>query len=177
MSFLYTDIATNQKGGNNFPGGGLTTQPGSFNDPVFELGSSSTITAVYTMTGNEAQNDIVYVARVQQGVVVDPVDSSVAGNGAGTTCSVQVGDTDTVGGTVAPNQTRYSAAIDVKADMSSTTAVKFAGGAALITPAEITDDDNGQAGNQVWITAKFSTLSVPVAGKVLVFRVKLVDNR
>lgn len=180
MAFLYTDISTNQRTGSNFPGGGLTDGPGtSFNDPVKELGSASTITAVYTMTGAEAQNDIIYVARIGQGVIVDPVDSSVAGNGAGTTCSVQVGDTDTVGGTVAPDQTRYSAAIDVKADMTATTAVKFAGGTALITPQETTDDDNGggQQGNQLWITAKFSTLTVPVAGKVLVFRIKLADNR
>lgn len=178
-AILFTDIAANQRTGFNFPGGGLTTQPGSFNDPVKELGTASEITAVYTMTGAEAQNDIVYIARIGQGVVVDPVRSSVAGNGVGTTAAVQVGDTDTVGGTVTPDQTRYSAAIDVKDDMSATTAVSFAGGTALITPQETTDDDNGGGanGNQLWLTAKFSTLTVPVAGKVLVFRVKLVDNR
>lgn len=179
MAFIYTDIAANQRTGFNFPGGGLTDQPGTFNDPVKELGSSSEITAVYTMTGTEAQNDIIYVARIGQGVIVDPVRSSVAGNGIGTTAALQVGDTDTVGGTVTPDQVRYSAAINVAADMSATTAVSFAGGTALITPQETTDDDNGggQQGNQLWITAKFSTLTVPVAGKVAVFRVKLVDNR
>lgn len=180
--YLYTDVAGNQRKGYNFPGGsgGLTTQPGSFNDPVKELGSLSLITSVYTMTGAEVQNDIIYIARVGQGVIVDPVHSNVAGNGVGTTCSVQVGDTDTVGGTVAPDQTRYSAAIDVKANMSATTAVPFAGGTALITPAETTDDDNsggGDASGQLWITAKLSILSVPVAGKKLVFRIKLTDNR
>lgn len=177
MSIFYSDIAANQRNGYNFPGGGITTQPGEYNDPVKELGSASMITAVYTMTGAEVQNDIVYIARIGDGVIVDPVNSSVAGNGAGTTCSVQVGDTDTVGATVAASQTRYSAAIDVKADMSATTAVKFAGGTALITPQSTTDEDNGPQGNQLWITAKFSTLSVPVAGKVLVFRVGLTDNR
>lgn len=176
MSSLYTDIAANQRNGMNFPGGGVTTQPSEYNDPVLELGSASEITAVYTMTGAEVQNDIVYIARIGDGVVVDPVNSSVAGNGAGTTCSVQVGDTDTVGGTVAADQVRYSAAIDVKDDMSATTAVKFAGGTALITPQSTTDEDSIQD-NQLWITAKFSTLSVPVAGKKLVFRIKLADNR
>lgn len=170
MATLYTDIALNQRDGFNFPGGGLTTQPGSFNDPVKELGSASEITAVFTMTGAEVQNDIIYLARLTMGAVVDPVRSSVAGNGAGTTCSVKVGDTDTVGATVAQDAARYSAAIDVKADMSATTAVSFAGGTALITPAETTDDP-------VWLTASLSTLSTPVAGKVLIFRIKLTDNR
>jgi hypothetical protein len=184
MAFLYTDIATPQRDGLNFPGasnaagtGGLTTQPGGFNDPVFELGSASEITAVYTMTGSEAQNDIIYIARVGQGVLVDPVRSSVAGNGAGTTCSVTVGDTDTVGGTVAPDLSRYSAAIDVKADMTATTGVSFAGGTTLITPASITDDNSPPNGNQVWIVAKMTILTVPVAGKKLIFRIKLADNR
>lgn len=176
MAILYTGIAANQITGANFPGGGLTTQPGAYNDPVFELGSMNVITAVYTMTGAEVQNDIIYIARLGGGVIVDPVDSSVAGNGAGTTCSVQIGDTDTVGGTVAPNQTRYSAAINVAADMTATTAVKFAGGTALITPQETTDDDSVQS-NQLWLTARLSVLTVPVAGKVLVFRVKLLDNQ
>ncbi len=170
MSTLYTDIAANQRDGYNFPGGGLTTQPGQFNDPVKELGTGSEITAVYTLTGNEVQNDIINVALVGMGTIVDPVKSNIAGNGAGTTLALQVGDTDTVGATVSADQTRYSAAISVAADMSATTAVNFAGGTALITPAETTDDP-------VWITAKFSTLTVPVAGKVLVFRIKLQDNR
>lgn len=170
MADLYTDIGANQRTGYNFPGGGLTTQPGEFNDPVKELGSASEIIAVYTMTGAEVQDDIIYISRLQMGLLVDPVRSSVAGNGAGTTCSVQVGDTDTVGGTQAADQVRYSAAIDVKADMSAGTGVSFAGGTALITPQQVTDED-------VWLTAKLSVLTVPVAGKKLIFRVKLVDNR
>ncbi len=183
MSYIYSDIAGKQRDGYNIPPGGPLTNPTGtgFNDPVLELGTQSIITATYTMTGSEVQNDIIYIARVGGGVVVDPVDSSVAGNGVGTTAAVQVGDTDTVGGTQAANQTRYSAAITVSADMSATTAVKFAGGTALITPQETTDNDNSGNGavptGQLWLTAKFSTLTVPVAGKVLVFRVKLADNR
>lgn len=170
MAILYTDVANNQKDGNNFPGGGMTTQPGQYNDPVAELGTLSLPICIYTMTGNEVQNDIIYVTRLTMGAYVDPTRSNVAGNGVGTTASVQIGDTDTVGGTVSPNQTRYSTAIAVSADMSATAPVAYAGGAALIAPAEITDDP-------VWVTAKFSVLSVPVAGKVLVFRTFLTDNR
>lgn len=184
MAFLYTDISSVQRSGFNNPGGGLEADSlGSYNDPVKELGTSSQITAVYTMTGAEAQNDIIYIARIGQGVVVDPVRSNVAGNGIGTTAAMQIGDTDTVGGTQAQDQVRYSAAINVAADMTATTGVSFAGGTALITPISTTDDDNGggqpggRIGNQLWITAKFSTLTVPVAGKVAVFRIKLDDNR
>lgn len=182
MATLYSNIASNQRDGANFPPGSPVSPPAGtgFNDPVQELGSASTITAVYTMTGAEVQNDIIYIARIGDGVMVDPVDSSIAGNGIATTAAVQVGDTDTVNGTQPANQTRYSAAVAVNADMSATTAVKFAGGTALITPQQTTDDDNsGGAGRtgQLWITAKFSTLTVPVEDKVLVFRVKLTDNR
>jgi len=172
MATLYTDIAQNQRDGLNFPGGpgGLTTQPGGFNDPVFELGDCSIVVAVYTMTGAEAQNDVINVLRVGGGCVVDPVRSNVAGNGVGTTASVQIGDTDTAGGTIAASPTRYSAAIAVNADMSATTGVSFAGGAALITPFETTDDP-------CWITATFSVLTVPVVGKKLIFRLFLGWNR
>lgn len=172
MAVLYTNIAQNQRDGLNFPGGsgGLTTQPGGFNDPVLELGTASEIVSVYTFTGAEAQGDVIYVARLGTGAVVDPVRSSIAGNGVGTTCQVQIGDTDTVGGTQAASATRYSAAVVVAADMSATTGVSYAGGTALITPIETTDAD-------VWLTATLSVLTVPVAGKVLVFRTKLVWNR
>lgn len=170
MAILYTDIALNQRDGFNFPGGGMTTQPGTYNDPVLELGTLSLPICVYTMTGAEVQNDIIYVTRLTMGAAVDPVRSNVAGNGVGTTASVQIGDTDTVGGTVTPNVTRYSTAIAVSADMTATTAVAYAGGAALIVPVETTDDP-------VWITARLSVLTVPVAGKVLVFRTFLTDNR
>lgn len=174
MAFFYSNIAGPQRDGFNLPdaGASLIAAPtgAGFNDPVLELGTLSMPTITYTMTGAEAQNDIIYLARVGMGTIVDPVNSNVAGNGVGTTAAVQVGDTDTVGATVGINQTRYSTALNVATDMTTTTGLPFAGGAALITPAETTDDP-------VWLTAKFSTLTVPVAGKVLIFRIKLTDNR
>lgn len=180
MSFLYTNISGVQRTGYNNPGGGLEADSlGSYNDPVFELGTASEITAVYTMTGAEVQSDIIYIARVGQGVLVDPVRSSITGNGIAGTATMGVGDTDTVDGTQAMDSERYSKPINVAANMVDTTAVSFAGGTTLITPASITDDDNsgGQNGQQVWLTAKFATLSLPQAGKKLVFRIKLADNR
>ena len=125
------------------------------------------------------QSDIIYIARVGMGVIVDPVRSSVASTNVAATATLSIGDTDTVGGTQAADTERYSTPINVATNMSATTAASFAGGTALITPQEITDDDNsgGQNGQQVWLTAKFATLSLPQAGKKLVFRIKLADNR
>ena len=180
MSILYTDISTNQRNFLNFPGGGLTTQPGQFNDPVLELGTLSQITAVYTMTGSEVQSDIIYIARLDMGAVVDPVHSNVASTNVAATATLSVGDTDTVGGTQAADTERYSTPLNVASNMSATTALAFAGGTALVTPQEITDDNPGNSGNngqQVWLTAKFVSLATPVAGKKLVFRIKLTDNR
>ena len=81
-----------------------------------------------------------------------------------------VENTAGAGGTIAASATRYSAAIAVNADMSATTGVSFAGGSALITPFETTDDP-------CWITATLSVLTVPVAGKKLIFRLFLGWNR
>lgn len=172
MAQLYTNIAQNQRDGFNFPGGGgLTTQPpGGFNDPVFELGDQSEVIAVYTMLGTEAAADVINICRLDGGAVVDPVRSSVAGNGIGTTASIQVGDTDTNGGLGAASPTRYSTAVVVSADMSATTAVNFAGGSALITPYQTGDQG-------CFLTATFTILTVPVAGKVLVFRIRIAWNR
>lgn len=169
MATLYTDIAQNQRDGLNFPGGsgGLTTQPGGFNDPVKELGTLSLPTCVYTMTGAEIQNDIINVMRLTMGAVVDP-SGNVFGNGIATTATITVGDTDTVGGTVTADASRYSGSINVAAAMTAPLA--FASGTALAAPAETTDDP-------VWITATFATLATPVAGKVLVFRIKISGNR
>lgn len=171
MATLYTDIAGVQRDGYNFPGGsgGLTASPtgGGFNDPVKELGSVSSVTAIYTMTGAEVQNDIIYLCRLTMGAVVHPT-GSVAYNGIGTTAAITVGDTDTQGGTVAQDASRYSGAITVTG--TATAPLAFASGTALLAPAEITDDPT-------WVTASFSTLTVPVAGKVLVFRLALSDNR
>lgn len=171
MANLYTNIAQNQRDGLNFPGGGgLTTQPGSFNDPVFELGDQSEVIATYTMTGAELAGDTIFVCRLGMGAVVDPVRSSVAGNGIGTTASIQLGDNDTNGGLGAASPTRYSTAVAVNADMSATSAVSFVGGSSLITPYQTGDEG-------CFVTALFTILTVPVAAKVLVFRIRVGWNR
>lgn len=170
MATLQTNIATAQQAGANFPGGsgGLTVQPGGFNDPVFELGSSSVVTATYTMTGNEAVNDVIQIVLLGMGAIVSP-ESTVANNGAATTMTIEVGDTDTVGGTVSADPKRYSDSVDT-GTATTTVPTPFTGGTVVAAPAEITDDP-------VWVQAKILTLNTPVAGKVIVFRLRLTDNR
>ncbi len=165
-----TDIATAQQPGANFPGGsgGLTVQPGGFNDPVFELGSATVVTAKYTMTGSEIPNDIIQICLLGMGAIVSP-ESTVANDGAATTLTISVGDTDTVGGTVTPDASRYSGSVACAA-ATTTVPTPFTGGTTVAAPAEITDDP-------VWIQAKILTVGTPVAGKVLVFRLRLTDNR
>ncbi len=171
MATFQTDIATAQQPGANFPGGatsGLVDNPGGFNDPVKELGTSSVVTAVYTMAGTEAVNDIIQIVLLGMGAIVSP-ESTVANDGAATTLTIEVGDTDTVGGTVSADPKRYSDSVSV-AVATTTVPTPFTGGTVVAAPAEITDDP-------VWIQAKILTVGTPVAGKVLVFRLRLTDNR
>lgn len=155
-NIVYTDIAAVQKGNVNWLG--------SLNDPLAELANAGEILAQYTMIGNETTSSLIYIAKLKQGMRVSPTYGNVAGNGIASTATLKVGDTDTVGGTVSADASRYSAAIDVHADGSAGSGVTFAGGTALIAPAKVTDDG-------CWLTGTFATLSSPVAGKVLIFRV------
>lgn len=171
MATLQTDIAAAQQPGANFPGGasdGLVDNPGGFNDPVKELGTESVVTATYTMTGDEAVNDVIQIVLLGMGAIVSP-ESTVANDGAATTLTIEVGDTDTVGGTVTPDPKRYSDSISVAA-ATTTVPTPFSGGTTVAAPAQLTDDP-------VWIQAKILTVGTPVEGKVLVFRLRLTDNR
>ena len=165
----YTDVANNQRDGLNFPGGGLTTQPGQFNDPVLEGSTTNFITATYTCLGTEIQNDLVYIARMPAGSLVDPAGNVTSNGPSGSTLNLQIGDTDTAGGTVTADVKRYSDAIDIHTTMTAPLA--FASGTTLLAPAEIVDDG-------AWLTAKFSTMTgSPTAGKVIIFRIKFTGNR
>lgn len=134
-------------------------------DTVLTAGRVKQITATYTMTGNEVANDVIYIQRVPQGSLPEPA-GTMCGNGIATTATVSVGDLDTAGGTVAPDLSRYSAAQNVAAAVTTGTGVAYSGGTALTAPTEIVDD-------WVWLVAQFATLAVPVAGKIIVFRQKV----
>lgn len=135
-------------------------------DPNLTAGRIKIITAIYTMTGNEVANDVVYLARLPSGALVNPDAGNMSGNGIATTATASIGDTDTQGGTVAYDPARYSAAQNVAAAVTTGTGVAFSGGTTLPAPAQITDD-------WVWLVLTFATLTVPVSGKQIVVRVEV----
>ena len=152
-----TDVASVQAGGVNILA--------NLDDPNLSFAREKIITATYTMTGNEVANDVINIARVPSGAIVNPVDGNVAAGAVATTCTLSIGDTDTQGGTVAYDPARYSAPLNIAAG-NTTVGFPFSGGTVLLAPAKITDD---------WpmLIATFATLSVPVANKVIVFRIKV----
>lgn len=159
MAINYTDVGAVQAGGVNILA--------NLDDPNLADSRVALITATYTMTGNEAANDQVYIARVPSGALVNPIQSNVAGNGIATTATLSVGDSDTQAGLVSYDPARYSAAQDVHA-ANTTTGTQFSGGTVLTSPAEITDD-------WVWLIGTFATMVTPVAGKKLIFRILVSD--
>jgi len=185
-------VAFDQQIFQNYPGGGMTQQGNltpfgavGFNDPSLELGSVREVTAIYQMYGNEVANDVINLYLAQPGSMVSPVGSVSGAATAATTMHLTVGDDDTTGTGVVTglNQnaaTRYCADLDAH---GGTNPVAFAGGASLIDPYVIgtlaleqgplgSGTGTGMAGS--WVQAVFTTLTVPVAGKVLVFRLKVI---
>jgi len=97
MAIYYTDVASNQIQGVNFPGQTgltmLTTQPGVQNNPILE--GPSKITATYTWTGNEAQYDLINIAIIPSGAMIDPNGRVSSGVTApATTLTLAIGDND-----------------------------------------------------------------------------------
>jgi len=97
MAIYYTDVASNQIQGVNFPGQSgqvmMTTQPGVQNNPILE--GPGKITATYTWTGNEAANDIINIAIIPSGAMIDPNGRVSSGVTApATTLTLAIGDND-----------------------------------------------------------------------------------
>lgn len=99
MAIWYTDIATTQQQGNNFPGQPgsqqITNTPSNYgqNNALFE--GPPQIWAIYTWTGNEAVNDIINIAKLEAGYVVSPDGHVCSGTTApATTLTLAIGDND-----------------------------------------------------------------------------------
>lgn len=97
MAIYYTDVASNQIQGVNFPGqsglGMMTPQPGVQNNPILE--GPGKITATYTWTGNEAQYDLINIAIIPSGAMIDPNGRVSSGVTApATTLTLAIGDND-----------------------------------------------------------------------------------
>lgn len=187
------NIAIEQAPFQNFPGGGITAQgspasPG-FNDPGLEIGDVKEVTCIYQMYGNEVANDIVNLYLAQPGTMVVPL-GSICQSGIAATATAQIGDDDTTGfGLVSQTATPLGAdparyANNVNIATGQTNPIAFAGGSALTDPyvigATATEpiptgsNPTGAGIAGAWIQLKFQTLATPVAGKVLVIRLRVV---
>jgi hypothetical protein len=97
MATWYTDVALAQQQGNNFPG--APGQAQIINPPYWQnnalLESPPEIIATYVWTGNEAANDIINIAVLGAGYIVDPNGKVSSGLTApATTLTMAIGDND-----------------------------------------------------------------------------------
>jgi hypothetical protein len=97
MATWYCDVSTNQQNGVNFPGqpgvGTITNLPGTLNNSLFE--GPPWIIATYTWVGTEAANDLINIAILPAGVVVDTGGHVSSGLTApATTLTLAIGDND-----------------------------------------------------------------------------------
>ena len=159
MATFYTDIATNQQNNLNFPGGGISTQPGTFNDVLKENAKAAIATTTYTFVGTEVSSDVINVVQIPEGYAFSPQLSYIVGNApAATTLTVSLGDTDPAGASA----TRYGASINANGNLT-TTSISGGALAGFATPFIVSAD--------CWLTCTLSTVAGAVtAGKVLVFK-------
>ena len=195
----YSQVAFEQVPFANYPGGGMTNQGSGggpfnayagFNDPGIEIGNMREITAIYQMYGNEAASDVINLYLAQPGTKVSPV-GWVSQSGIATTATINIGDDDTTGSGLVSNPTQNAAITDgasatrycsgLNVATGQTGALAFTGGDALYNPyiigATATEGSTGPTGTGVsgaWVYARFVTLGTPVAGKVLVFRLRVI---
>lgn len=97
MATWYTDVATAQLQGANFPGAPgqpqIVQPPTWQNNPLFE--GPPEIVATYVWTGNEAANDIINIAIGQAGWLIDPNGKVSSGlTAVATTLTMAIGDND-----------------------------------------------------------------------------------
>ena len=107
MATWYTDVATNQIVGNNFPGDQGMTQigqpPSTFNNDLFQ--GPPEIAATYTWTGNELANDVINIALLKAGSLVSPNGHVSSGlTGIAPTLTLAIGDNDLAVLTLRPVQ-------------------------------------------------------------------------
>lgn len=196
------NIAIEQIPFGNFPGGGPIAGPNGpygafpaqFNDPALEIGNVREVTAIYQMYGNEVANDVINVYLAQPNEIVSPIGSVVT-TGIAATATLDIGDDDTTGyglissgvafgkdpSTVTAKGadiSRYASGINVAT--GQTNPVLFAGGTALADPyvigtlaVEPTGNSAGTGVSGAWVQARLSTLATPVAGKCLIFRLRV----
>jgi hypothetical protein len=177
--------------------------PIQFNDAGVELGNLLEVTAIYQLYGNESVNDIINIYLAQPGTMLDPAYSSVSTTATSAALTLSVGDDDITGqglvssglaftptplpgttypGAITPqgaSTTRYSTSISVATGV--TNPVAFTGGSAFTDPYVIgtfaVEPVGGSPGTGIagsWIQATILSIVGQSAGKVLVFRLRVL---
>lgn len=185
----------------NYPGGGPIPGPAGnlgFTDPGIEIGKVMEVTCIYQMYGNEANSDVVNLYMAQPNSMVSPI-GNISQSGIASTAVVSIGDDDTTGyGLVSSGaafegaQLSYSSpgasisryASGVSIATAVTNPIAFAGGTALADPYIIgtaaTEQAAGTGGGTgagisgSWVQMTFTSIGTPVAGKVIVVRLKVI---
>lgn len=153
MATFYSDIAAKQ----------LANKSSDPIDPLDMGSGNGPIVANFTIPSGAAANDVIRLVQVPSGSRVLVDQSNVVSQGAGTTCTVDVGDDDD---TVAADPDRYADGMDVAAageDKFSSTAA-----AARLTPYT--------TGKKCWITATLATANTLTTGNKLRFNL-YIQNR
>src|SRR5512136_365246 len=156
MATYYSDIRVNER--LQSAGNGTI---GDRNNGLLKSSVPLFITAIYTMVGTEAATEYIELAKLQQGVRIDPTLSSITSEGVATTLTIDIGDDDVLGVGTTADADRYADGLDCAAagiDLFSANAC-----AARLTPYTL--------GSESIIKATFATLATPVAGKKLTFRI------
>jgi hypothetical protein len=117
--------------------------------------------AKYTMLGTEAAADKIRICKLPPRAKVDPTLSTVVGDGIATTATLDVGDDDDAGVGAAADVDRYADGLDVAA--AGIDKFDSIAAAARLTP-YVTS-------KECWLLGTFATLTTPVAGTILRFRI------
>ena len=162
MATWYTDVATNQEQGVNFPGfpglGYLTSQPGTQNNPLFE--GPPDVVANYTWTGNEAANDIINICIAPAGVVISPNGHVSSGLAAPTsTLTFAIGDNDLAIASLLPIPNPQAVVANTNAATGGFTAPNWVSGGAYVYGNVVTDPNSTPANLTYTCVASSTTAS------------------
>lgn len=185
-------------GGGPIAGPTLGGFPVQYNDAGSEIGAVKTVTAIYQMYGNESVGDIINIYLAQPNDVIDPSFCTVSGGNtaAPSGFTINVGDDDVTGyglvssgqafsqtaliGSITPlgaSATRYASGLSISGAVTTT----FSGGSSFVDPyvigtlaVEPVGSSAGVGVSGSWVQATITAIAGQVAGKVLVFRLRVL---
>lgn len=162
MATWYTDVATAQQLGNNFPGdlgmAQIVNPPSVFENVLLQ--GPNYIVATYTWNGNEAANDVINVALLQAGVMVDPNGKVASGlKSPSSTLTFAIGDNDLAIPSLLPIVN--GAAVQTAAASQSQTAPEWVSGKSYVPGNVVTDSNSTPAALTYMCVAATSAATAP----------------